>query len=177
MNRKIRLATVWLDGCSGCHMSMLDMDDRLLAIADQIELVHSPLCDVKEFPADVDLVLIEGAVTTEEDRHKARIARNNSKIVVALGDCAVTSNVPAMRNYFDVDDVYNRAFIENATRDPQVPRQVVPALLAQTRPLHEIIKVDIYVPGCPPCADTIYLAIAALLEGRTPDTAAISGFG
>ncbi len=177
MSDKVRLATVWLDGCSGCHMSMLDIDERLLDIADKIELVHSPLCDVKEFPENVDLVLIEGAVTNEEDLHKALKARNNSKLVLALGDCAVTSNVPGMRNYFEIDDVYDRAFVENATIDQPVPKVAVPALLERTRPLHEVIKVDIYVPGCPPSADTIFAAISELLEGRVPDTGAISGFG
>lgn len=177
MSDKVRFATVWLDGCSGCHMSMLDIDERLLDIADKIELVHSPLCDLKEFPENVDLVLIEGAVTNEEDLHKALKARKNSKLVLALGDCAVTSNVPAMRNYFEIDEVYDRAFVENATIDQQVPKIAVPALLERTRPLHEVIKVDIYVPGCPPCADTIFAAIAELLEGRVPDTGAISGFG
>lgn len=177
MSAKVRLATVWLDGCSGCHMSLLDIDERLLDIADKIELVHSPLCDLKDFPENVDLVIIEGAVTNEEDLHKALKARQNSKLVLALGDCAVTSNVPAMRNYFDLNEVYDRAFVENATIDQQVPAVAVPALLERTRPLHEHIKVDIYVPGCPPNADTIFAAIAELLEGRVPDTGKISGFG
>lgn len=177
MSAKVRLATVWLDGCSGCHMSMLDMDERLLEIADKIELVHSPLCDLKDFPENVDLALVEGAVTNEEDLRKALKARQNSKLVLALGDCAVTGNVPAMRNYFEINEVYDRAFVENATLDQQVPSVAVPALLERTRPLHEVIKVDIYVPGCPPDADTIYAAITALLEGRLPDTGEISGFG
>lgn len=177
MSAKVRLATVWLDGCSGCHMSMLDMDERLLEIADKIELVHSPLCDLKDFPENVDLALVEGAVTNEEDLRKALKARQNSKLVLALGDCAVTGNVPAMRNYFEINEVYDRAFVENATLDRQVPSVAVPALLERTRPLHEVIKVDIYVPGCPPDADTIYAAITALLEGRLPDTGEISGFG
>jgi NAD-reducing hydrogenase small subunit len=177
MSGKVRLATVWLDGCSGCHMSLLDMDERLLDIADKIDLVHSPICDVKEFPENVDLVIIEGAVTNEEDLHKVLKARKNSKLVLALGDCAVTSNVPAMRNYFELNDVYNRAFVENATLDQQIPDVAVPALLERTRPIHELIKVDIYLPGCPPSADAIFTVIAGLLEGRMPDTGAISGFG
>lgn len=177
MSTKVRLATVWLDGCSGCHMSFLDIDERILAIADRIELVHSPICDLKTFPENVDLVIIEGAVTNEEDLHKALTARKNSKLVMALGDCAVTSNVPSMRNYFTLDELYQRAYVENATLDKQIPGQVVPKLLDRTRPLHEVIKVDIYVPGCPPNADTIFAAIAELLEGRMPDTGKISHFG
>lgn len=177
MTTKVRLATVWLDGCSGCHMSLLDIDERLLDIADRIELVHSPLCDLKEFPENVDLVIIEGAITNEEDLHKVLKARANSKLVLALGDCAVTSNVPGMRNYFKIDELYNRAYVENATLDQQIPGVAVPPLLDRTRPIHEYIKVDIYVPGCPPNADTIFAAIAELLEGRIPDTTTISGFG
>lgn len=177
MSNKVRLATVWLDGCSGCHMSLLDIDERLIDIADKIELVHSPICDLKEFPENVDLVIIEGAITNEEDLHKAKVARKNSKLVMALGDCAVTSNVPSMRNYFKLDELYDRAYVENSNLDQQVPSQVVPALLDRTRPLHEVVKVDIFVPGCPPCADTIFAAIAELLEGRIPDTGKISHFG
>jgi NAD-reducing hydrogenase small subunit len=158
-------------------MSLLDMDERLLDIADKIDLVHSPICDVKEFPENVDLVIIEGAVTNEDDLHKVLKARKNSKLVLALGDCAVTSNVPAMRNYFELNDVYNRAYVENATLDQQIPGVAVPALLERTRPIHELIKVDIYLPGCPPSADAIFTVIAELLEGRMPDTGAISGFG
>jgi len=177
MTNKIRLATVWLDGCSGCHMSFLDMDERILSIADKIELVHSPICDLKEFPEQVDLVIIEGAVTNQEDLHKALVARKNSKLVLALGDCAVTSNVPSMRNYFQIEDVYNRAYVENATINKQVPHDVVPALLDKTRPLHEVIKVDIFLPGCPPSADIIFTAIAELLEGRMPDIGKTAHFG
>ena len=97
--------------------------------------------------------------------------------MLALGDCAVTSNVPSMRNYFQIEDVYNRAYVENAAIGKQVPHDVVPALLDKTRPLHEVIKVDIFLPGCPPNADTIFTAIAELLEGRMPDAGAISHFG
>ncbi len=72
---KKRLATVWLDGCSGCHMSFLDMDERLLALATRVDLVYSPLVDAKEFPENVDLTLVEGAVSSEEDLHKIQIVR------------------------------------------------------------------------------------------------------
>ncbi|HMP75388.1 MAG TPA: NADP oxidoreductase [Kiritimatiellia bacterium] len=177
MSAKVRLATVWLDGCSGCHMSLLDMDERLLDVADRIELVSSPLMDVKGVPEHIDLTIIEGAITNEEDLHKVLAFRKNTKLLMALGDCAITGNVPAMRNTFAIDDLYNRAYIENADTEKQVPGAVVPALLDRTRPIHEVVKVDIYVPGCPPHADIIFYAIAELLEGRMPDPVKMGKFG
>jgi NAD-reducing hydrogenase small subunit len=177
MSAKIRLATVWLDGCSGCHMSMLDMDERLLDIADKIELVSSPLMDVKGFPENIDLTIIEGAVTNEEDLHKVLGFRKNTKLLMALGDCAVTSNVPGMRNTFSIDELRSRAYIENASAEQQMPDAVVPPLLSRTRPIHEVVNVDIYVPGCPPHADIIFYAISELLAGRMPDPAQMGKFG
>jgi NAD-reducing hydrogenase small subunit len=97
---KKRIATVWLDGCSGCHMSFLDMDERLVELFQQADLVYSPLVDLKEFPEEVDITLVEGAVSSEEDLHKIRMVRERTKILVAFGDCAVTGNVPSMRNPF-----------------------------------------------------------------------------
>ena len=166
---KTRIATVWLDGCSGCHMSFLDMDERLLAIADRIGLVYSPLVDTKEFPENVDLTIVEGAVSSEEDLHKIRLVRSRTKLLMALGDCAVTSNVPGMRNYFSRDAILRRAYVENVTANPGVPTEVIPALLPKSKPIHEYVKVDIFVPGCPPNAEIIFSAVAALLEGRKPD--------
>jgi NAD-reducing hydrogenase small subunit len=169
---KVRLATVWLDGCSGCHMSFLDMDERLLDIADRVELVYSPLVDPKEFPAEVDVTIVEGGVSSEEDLHKIRMVRSRTKLLVALGDCAVTSNVPGMRNTFKVDDVLKRAYFENADLRQQVPSEVIPKLLPRARPVHEVVPVDVFLPGCPPPADVIFGALVSLLEGTTPDLSA-----
>lgn len=166
---KLRLATVWLDGCSGCHMSLLDIDERILDVAPHIELVHSPLMDAKEFPRNVDATLVEGAVSSEEDLHKARLIRERSAKVIALGDCAVTGNVPAMRNGLSVNCLLQRAYIENCTAQPQLPSEAVPPLLKMARPLHEVIKVDLHIPGCPPSNDLIFNAIAALIEHRDAD--------
>jgi NAD-reducing hydrogenase small subunit len=176
MSRK-RLATVWLDGCSGCHMSFLDMDERLIELAEKVELVYSPLVDRKEFPADVDITLVEGAVSSEEDWHKIQIVRSRTKLLVSLGDCAVTANVPAMRNPFPVQAVYDRAYRENATLMPGTPHEVIPRLLPYARPVHEVVHVDVYVPGCPPSADVIYYALTELLEGRDPELSARTRFG
>jgi len=174
---KKRIATVWLDGCSGCHMSFLDMDERLLEVAALAEVVYSPLVDAKEFPDDVDVTLVEGAVSSEDDLHKIKIVRERTKILVSLGDCAVTANVPAMRNPFGTKAVYDRAYRENVTFDPGTPNQVVPELLPTSRPVHEFVTVDVFVPGCPPSADTIYYAVTELLQGRQPDLSAKTRFG
>jgi len=172
-----RVATMWLDGCSGCHMSLLDMDDRLLELAGKMDLVYSPIVDVKEFPENVDITLVEGAVGNEEDLHKIRIARERSRLLVSLGDCAVTANVPSMRNSFGPKKVLERAYMENATLRPGPPQGDVPALLPTSRPLHEVVTIDVFVPGCPPSADTIYYVLNELLEGRCPDLRDKSNFG
>jgi len=176
LNKK-RLATVWLDGCSGCHMSFLDLDERLLTLAESAELVYSPLVDAKVFPEGVDVTLVEGAVSTDEDLHKIQVVRERTKVLVSLGDCAVTANVPSMRNPFRTKDVYDRAYRENVTLNPGVPDQVVPPLLPQARPIHEFVAVDVFVPGCPPSADTIFYFVNELLAGRQPELSAKTRFG
>ena len=174
---KARVATVWLDGCSGCHMSILDMDERLIELSARLDLVYSPIVDTKEYPENVDIVLVEGAVSTQEDLEKILKIRQRTKILVSLGDCAVTANVPSMRNRFAVEAVEQRAYIENAQFNEQVPRIVVPPLLATSRPVHELAKVDVFVPGCPPSADTIHFVLTELLAGRMPDLTDKTRFG
>ena len=174
---KFKLATVWLDGCSGCHMSFLDMDDRLVALADRVELVYSPLVDVKEFPPDVDITLVEGAVSTIDDLAKILRIRARTRMLIALGDCAVTGNVPGLRNLVGAEATIDRAFRENVDSTPQVPARGLPLLLGRVRPVHEVVKVDLFVPGCPPPADAIYSILSDVLDGRTPDVTALTRFG
>ena len=174
---KARIATVWLDGCSGCHMSFLDMDDLLIEIVAQADIVYSPLVDHKVFPPDVDVTLVEGAVSSLEDLEKIKHIRERTKILVSLGDCAVTANVPSMRNPFGAKAILERAYIENVTLYPQIPNQVIPPLLNRVRPVHEVVKVDVFVPGCPPSAATIVYVVTELLAGRMPDMAGKSRFG
>ncbi len=174
---KVRLATLWLDGCSGCHMSLLDMDERLVALAGKVEVVFSPLVDAKEFPEGVDLAVVEGAISSDEDEEKIKVVRARSKVLLALGDCALTGNVSAMRNTFSVADVLERAYIENADVSPTPPERGVPRLLPQVRPLHEVVEVDAFLPGCPPPADAIHFALSELAEGRMPDLSTLSRFG
>ena len=172
---KIRLATVWLDGCSGCHMSLLDTDERLIALAARVSVVWGPLVDNKEFPEDVDVTLVEGAISSEEDLHRIQLVRRRTRVLVSLGDCSITGNVSAMRNSFGVDPILRRAYLENVTLDPQIPREIIPPLLPTARPVHEAVPVDVFVPGCPPSADLIFSVLSELLEGRVPNPAAKFG--
>lgn len=174
---KVKVATVWLDGCSGCHMSFLDMDERLVTLAEKVDIVYSPLVDPKNFPDMVDVTLVEGAVSSEDDLNKILKIREHSKIIVSLGDCAVTSNVPCMRNCYSVEEVLERAYVDNATLVKKPPTRIVPKLLPKARPVHELVKVDVFVPGCPPSADTIHFVLTELIAGRIPDTNAITRFG
>ena len=130
---KPRVATVWLDGCSGCHMSLIDMDERILDIFERADLVYGPLVDFKDFPEDVDVCLVEGAVSSEEDLHKIRLVRERTKTLVSFGDCAVTSNVPGMRNPIGVAPLMDRAYRENVTLNPQMPTDVVPPAPAHVK--------------------------------------------
>ena len=171
---KLKLATVWLDGCSGCHMSFLDMDERLLELAELVDLVYSPIVDAKEFPDEVDIALVEGAVASVDDEKKIRKVRAHSKLLVAMGDCAVAGNVPSMRNPIGPQAILDRAYIENVSAQPQIPCIVV---LKVVRPIHEYVKVDVFLPGCPPSADTFHAALTALVTGEPLDIPALTRFG
>jgi NAD-reducing hydrogenase small subunit len=174
---KARIGTCWLDGCSGCHMSLLDTDEGIVAVLKKADIVFGPLVDAQEWPEGTDVALIEGAVSSQDDLKLARIARERSRIVVALGDCAVTGNVPSMRNGISRRALLERIYVEGATAQPGVPTDGVPALLQRAEPLHSAVKVDVHVPGCPPKPNAILMVLSELLEGREPDLGSKLRFG
>jgi NAD-reducing hydrogenase small subunit len=174
---KVKLATVWLDGCAGCHMSVLDIDEAIIAVAKKADVVYGPLVDAQEFPKAVDVTVIEGAVSSQEDVEKCHTIRKHSKLVLSLGDCAVTGNVPAMRNQIPVKKLLERIYVEGAQENRCIPTDGVPPLLRQAVPVHEVIKVDIHVPGCPPPAKAIAWVLGELLDGRMPDLGSKLKFG
>ncbi len=170
---KIRLATVWFGGCSGCHMSFLDLDEFLVDLAGLVEVVYSPVVDVKEYPADVDLCLIEGAICNEDNLELVRRIRDRTRVLISFGDCAVTANVPAMRNQLgtgNAENVLQRAYIEAAQDNPCLPREegIVPPLLERVMPVHEAVHVEHFLPGCPPPAAHIKALVGQILGGVEP---------
>jgi len=173
---KIKFATVWLAGCSGCHMSFLDMDEFLIDLADLVDVVYSPVgCDLKEYPDGVDVCLVEGAVANEDNLELLYEVRRKTKTLISFGDCAVTANVPAMRNMMrgSAEGVLKRGYIELADENPHFPNApgIVPELMDRVTPIHEVVPIDIFMPGCPPSADRIRATIEPLLQGQQPEMA------
>lgn len=170
---RLRVATVWLGGCSGCHMSFLDLDEFLIELASQIDIVYSPVMDVKEYPENVDVCLVEGAVCNEDNLELIRTIRERTKVLVSFGDCAVTANVPAIRNQLglgNAESVLQRAYVEGAQANAGLPKEpgIVPPLLALVQPVHEVVRVNYFLPGCPPPADRIKALMVQVLSGVEP---------
>jgi NAD-reducing hydrogenase small subunit len=169
--RRPRIATAWLGGCSGCHMSFLDLDERLLDLAAIADVVFTPIADFKEFPENVDVTLVEGAVANEDHVEMLQRIRERSQIVASLGDCAVTGNVTALRNVWPVDVVLRNTFGDTPPHEPGI----VPPLTSRVAPLHHLVRIDAFIPGCPPDADRIWAALLALVGDApvgAPDGAA-----
>jgi len=170
---KVRVGTTWLDACSGCHMSFLDMDEGLVDLANKIEIVYGPLMDAKEIPEDVDLFLISGAVSTDKDVHKVEEIREKSNLVVSLGDCAVTGNIATYRNFFDTGEILQNVYGDRSMEDPDE----IPRLISPVRPVHHVIQVDGFIQGCPPDAQLIGFYLGELVEGRVPGRGIRTKFG
>lgn len=175
--KKVKVATVWLDGCSGCHMSLLDMDAAIISLSRKIDLVYGPLVDAQEFPEEVDVTLVEGAVSSQDDLARIQKIRQRTNVLISMGDCAVTGNVPGMRNSVPVSRLLQRIYVDGADDRKTIPCEGVPALLKEARPVREFVKVDISLPGCPPPSKAIFTVINDLLEGRKPGAGMKVKFG
>ena len=177
---RVKLATIWFGGCAGCHMSFLDLDEFLIDVLDKVDIVYSPIVDTKEYPEDVDVCLIEGAICHEEHIEMAHKIRARTKIVVSFGDCAVNSNVCGMRNPLGGPQVpLEYAYVTLADTNQGIPNEpgIVPTLIEKAIPLHEVIPVDKFLPGCPPPADRIKALILNLLGAGDPLTGEQLKFG
>ena len=168
---KPKIASDWLAGCAGCHMSLLDIDERIVKVAELVDIRATPVTDLKEpDKTGVDVGILEGGVNNTFNEEVAERMRSRCKLLVALGDCAVFGGVPAMRNFFTIEESLRRAYVETESTDesgkiPDDPELAVPT---KVRALEEVVPVDIFVPGCPPSADIIYYVLSELAQGRKP---------
>jgi len=166
---KPRLATCSLAGCFGCHMSLLDIDERLFDLVEQVEFDRTPLTDIKHCGSS-EIGLVEGGVCNAENVHVLKEFRKHCRILVAVGACAITGGVPAIRNSFDLrecfDEVYHYGVgLKNGMipNDPELPLP-----FDKVHPIYEVVKVDYFLPGCPPPADAFWAFLTDILAGREP---------
>lgn len=166
---KVKLASDWLCGCAGCHMSLLDLDERLVALTNAVEITSTPITDFKR-PHQVDVGILEGAIANSANEAVAIEMREQSKILIAMGDCACFGGIPSMRNMNDVNECLRVGYVETAsTVDGTVPNDPELAVLTdKVKAVKDVVKVDLQLPGCPPSADAIYYALSELVAGRMP---------
>lgn len=169
MANKIKVATTSLAGCFGCHMSFLDLDERLVTLADAVEFNRSPITDIKHC-SPCDIGLIEGGVCNAENVHVLREFRKNCKILVAVGACSINGGLPAMRNSVPLEECLREAYLDGVgVENPHIPNDPeLPLLLNQVHPIHEVVKIDYSLPGCPPSADVFWKFLTDLLAGKEP---------
>jgi NAD-reducing hydrogenase small subunit len=169
MTAKVKVATTSLAGCFGCHMSFLDLDERILPLLERITLDRSPLTDLKHASA-CEVGLVEGGVCNEDNLHVLKEFRAQCKTLVSVGACAINGGLPAQRNHLEVKDLLHTVYVaEPGLSRRGVPEDVeLPRLFDKVRPVHEFVVVDFFLPGCPPPADAFFAFLTALLDGREP---------
>ena len=173
MTDKPKVATTSLCGCFGCHMSLLDIDERILELVELVSFDRSPINDLKEFRGPVDIGLVEGGCCNEQNVEVLRDFRRHCRILISVGDCAINGGIPALRNAVPLAECYREAFVDGPTVDnpsgriPDDPE--IPLLLDKVHPCQEVVRIDYHLPGCPPSADTLWEALSALLAGRSPE--------
>ncbi|MBR0564971.1 NADP oxidoreductase [Azoarcus sp. L1K30] len=166
---KVRIATTSLAGCFGCHMSFLDIDEHLFDLVELAEFDRSPLTDIKHC-GPCDIGLIEGGVCNAENVHVLREFRRNCKTLIAVGACAINGGLPAQRNHLDLESCLREVYMSRdglgaggVPNDPELP-----LLLDKVRPIHELVRIDYFIPGCPPSGEAIWKFLTDLIAGRTP---------
>ena len=166
---KPKIATAHLTGCFGCHMSLLDIDDRILKLIELIDFDKSPINDIKKFSGPCEVGIIEGGCSSDEHVETLREFRKNCKILVSIGECALAGGIPAMRNSVPLKECLEEGFLNGiSVVDGVIPNDPdIPMLLDKVYPAHEVVKIDYSLPGCPPSADTLWAALTALLGGET----------
>lgn len=169
---KPKVASDWLAGCAGCHMSFLDIDERIVQLAELVDLRSTPITDLKTpDESGVDVGLLEGGVNNTTNEEVAHTMRKRCKTLVAFGDCAVFGGVPAMRNFFSIEDALRRAYVETESTDENglIPSDPELCRPTKVRAVHEVVPVDVWLPGCPPNADQIFYVLSELAQGRKPE--------
>jgi len=171
MAEKITVASDWMCGCAGCHMSLLDIDERIVTLVQHATLTSTPITDLKHPSKDgVTVGILEGGVNNSASEEVAKMFRERSKVLIAMGDCAVFGGVPMMRNTCGIQEALQRAYVDSeSTVDGQIPQHEDIAVMQDARALDQVVPVDIYLPGCPPSADAIWFTLTELLAGRMPD--------
>ena len=167
---KVKVAMDWLAACAGCEMSVLDTDERIVQLLEKIELTSTPITDLKHPPKEgVTVGILSGTVNNTTNLDVAKEMRERSKILIAMGDCAVFGGIMTMRNFFNMEEALKRAYIETeSTVEGFIPNSEELCKPIKARPVNDVVNVDIHLPGCPPSADAIYYVLSELLEGRIP---------
>lgn len=171
---KIKVATIALCGCWGCTLSFLDLDERLLSLFEKITLLRSSLTDIKRIPERCAIGFVEGGVANEENIETLEHFRENCDVLISVGACAVWGGVPAMRNMFELKDCLDEAYFSSVTTPPGAIRVIpfhpdIPRITTKVYPCHEVVKMDYFIPGCPPSGDAIFKVLDDLINGRPFD--------